>query len=75
VSQLEFVPFYGAVLLVSGFGLPDWLISVGTVFRFRRLWDLFSYWHQLEVSGDPFRMPWLCLHCGSHLRQAGDGEI
>lgn len=50
VCFLEFVPFYTAIALVSMSDLPEWVISVMAIFRLRRAYDFFRYFHDLEVS-------------------------
>lgn len=52
VFVMEFVPFYGAIALQHFVDMPDWFLPVCAVFRARRLVDLLSYFHALEVRTD-----------------------
>lgn len=50
VFLMEFVPFYGGLLLSAFVELPDWFLPICAAFRARRMADLLSYFHALEVS-------------------------
>lgn len=49
VFLMEFLPFYVGLLLQRFLDLPDWFLSICAVFRARRMFDLLSYFHALEV--------------------------
>jgi hypothetical protein len=50
VFVIEFVPFYVANMIVESMDWPEWIISIAALPRTRRLWDLLSYWKDLEVG-------------------------
>ncbi len=50
VFVMEFLPFYGGLILASFVSLPDWFLPLCAAFRARRLFDLLSYFHALEVT-------------------------
>lgn len=53
VFLMEFLPFYVGLLLQHFLDLPDWFLSICAVFRARRMFDLLSYFHALEVRPVP----------------------
>ncbi|GAB5032884.1 potassium channel skor-like [Nannochloropsis oceanica] len=52
VFVMEFVPFYVGIILTYLYSLPDWFLSVCAAFRARRMYDLLSYFHALEMRLD-----------------------
>jgi hypothetical protein len=49
IRPQEFVPFYFLYVMVAVDHLPYWLLTVGALFRMRRIIDLLSYFHRAEV--------------------------
>ena len=52
VFVMEFIPFYLGIILTYLYSLPDWFLSLCAAFRARRMYDLLSYFHALEMRLD-----------------------
>ncbi|TFJ86293.1 hypothetical protein NSK_002501 [Nannochloropsis salina CCMP1776] len=52
VFLMEFVPFYSAIIIMAFYTLPDWFLTLCAASRARRMYDLLSYFHALELRLD-----------------------